>query len=244
MKMDLIRFLWVMLAVVVATAASGQETVNVYSRGVSAEANLAAIATMSPYGVGGMGFDERYEGLKGSPRLYDTLYHSVLKVKDRSFQILVDADIDVAAGRLLFRSPSTGQLMSVPTEILEEVILYTKDGQHRYYTTRRLTFVKPEKELRFCQILFEGTHIFIKMPVKIFREADYKNSYSSDRRFDEYETKFRYYVSLDDGRLRQVQLSARELSKLFPGEKEKIKEIFSNSSFSDEERVVALLSNL
>lgn len=242
--MDRIRVFLLAMAVVVSVSVDGQQAANVYGQGVSAKANLAAIATMSPYGVGGMGFDERYEGLKGSPRLYDTLYHSVLKVKDQSFQILVEADIDVAVGRLLFRSPSTGQLMSVPTEILEEVVFFTKDGQHRYYTTRRLNFVKPEKELRFCQILFEGSHIFIKMPVKIFREADYKNLYSTDRRFDEYETKYRYYISRNDGQLTQVQLTVRELSKLFPKEKERIKQIFSTSGFSDEERVIALLAEL
>lgn len=243
--MDWRRLLWVMLAVVVATAASGQESVNVYSRGVSAEANLAAIATMSPYGVGGMGFDERYEGVRGSPRLYDTLYPSLLKVKGQSFHILVDSDIDVATGRLLFRHPVTGQIMSVPTDILEEVIISTKDGEHRYCTTRQLIFDKPVKEMRFCQVLFEGTHLFIKMPVKIFREADYKNSYSSDRRFDEYETKFRYYISLNDGRLTQVQLNTKELSKLFPREKDKIKEIYSSDAFrNDEEKVIALLGEL
>ena len=243
--MNMTRIAVFALAVGMTAATAGQQVTNVYARGVSAEANLAAIASMSPYGVGGMGFDERYEGLKGSPRLYDTLYPSLLKVKGQSFHILVDSDIDIAAGRVLFKHPATGQLMAVPADIIEELLLSTKDGEHRYCTTKQMTFDKPQKELRFCQVLFEGDHLFIKMPVKIFREADYKNSYSSDRRFDEYETKYRYYISRNDGRLTQVQLTARDLSKLFPKEKESVKQIFGAGGFrNDEERVIALLSKL
>jgi hypothetical protein len=221
------------------------QSTNVYSKGVTAQGNITEIANMSPYGVGGMGFDERYEGVKGSPRLYDTLYPSLMKVKTQNFHILVDSDIDVAGNKLVFKHPSTGQLMSIPSEIIEEVIISTKDGDHVIRTTSGMEFEKPVGELRFCQILYDGNYQFIKLPVKIFKEADYKNLYSSDRRYDEFETDYRYYITGKRDQLIQVKLNKKNLEKLFPARKDLINEIIKHGDFSnDEEMVVALLKRL
>jgi hypothetical protein len=240
----LVTITMVLIAMVISHQ-SFTQTANVYAKGVTAQGNIAEIASMHPYGVGGMGFDERYEGVKGSPRLYDTLYPSLLRVKDQTFHVLVDSDIDVAANKLIFRHPSTGQLMSIPSEIITQVIISTKDGDHVIRTTSGMDFEKPLGELRFCQILYDGHYKFIKLPVKTFKESDYKNLYSADRRYDEYETSHRYYITGKGEKLIQVKLNKKSLQKLFPASKELINEVINTQSFSnDEEMVVALLKQL
>ena len=80
------------------------------------------------------------------------------------------------------------------------------------------------------------------MPVKIFTEANYKGAYAPDRRYDEYETKYRYYIFGPDNTFHQIQLNRKSLVKLFPEKKEIIdKAIGSKTYENDEEMVIAVL---
>ncbi len=42
-----------------------------YQTGITADQNLKAIGNLAPYSTGGLGFDTRYEGTKGSPYLLE-----------------------------------------------------------------------------------------------------------------------------------------------------------------------------
>jgi len=47
------------------------QSASTYQGGINGEANLQAIANLSPNSAGAVGFDTRYEGVKGSTRLFD-----------------------------------------------------------------------------------------------------------------------------------------------------------------------------
>ena len=63
------------------------QVTSIYQKGLSAEQNLNAIRNITPYSIGGVGFDTRYEGIKGSPRLFDTLLPSFLNVKGQDYYL-------------------------------------------------------------------------------------------------------------------------------------------------------------
>ena len=95
---------------------------NVYQKGLSAEQNLNAIRDLAPYSNGGVGFDTRYEGIKGSPRLFDTLLPSFLNVKGQDYYLQLRTDIDVVQNALLFLHPKTGKLLALPADMVNEVV--------------------------------------------------------------------------------------------------------------------------
>jgi hypothetical protein len=216
---------------------------NPYQKGLSAEQNLNAITNLSANTSGGMGFDSRYEGVKGSPRLFDTLYPSLLKVKGQDYYIKLESDIDVFHNRLIFIHPKTKKLLSIPSEIVTEVVISPGGNDQLYRTSAGMKFDKEIKGQKFCQILRDGEYQFIKMAEKTFNEADYKGLYSVDRRFDEYETKYRYYLMGKDSVLHQIQLTRKALTKLYPDKKNKIDMVFNSDSFkNDEDRVLSVLN--
>ena len=55
-------------------------------------------------------------------------------------------------------------------------------------------FFKGSDDQKFYQVLMDGKYQFIKITSKKFIEADYKGVYTADRRYDEYETRFKYYI--------------------------------------------------
>jgi len=216
-----------------------------YQKGITAEQNLKDVIGLTPYSTGGMGFDTRYEGIKGSPRIYDTLLSSYLKINGKEEYLKLATDIDAVSNTLLFNHPKTGKLLGIPASMVSEVVI-NKDGKDLIYRTDEgRKFDKSVKDNKFFQVLLEIPYLFIKMPVKTFTEADYKGAYSSDRRYDEYETIYRYYILTSNGTYHKIQLSKKSLVKLFPSKKDLINNFPVDGSYAnDEEMIKAIIGKL
>ena len=184
----------------------------------------------------------RYEGVKGSPRLYDTLVTSFLNVRGQDYYIQLKSDIDLVNNTLLFLHPRSGSLTQIPSEIVNEVVI-NKDGKELTYRTFEGSILDRDlKEKKFCQLLMEKPVIFLKLPVKKMVEASYKGAYSPDRRYDEFITFNRYYIMGSDSIFHQLQLSKKSLLKLFPDRKSLIEEGFGNTNKgTDEEIIISIL---
>jgi hypothetical protein len=136
-------------------------------------------------------------------------------------------------------------MIAIPSDMVNEVVITSGGKDMIFRTTGGKTFEKEIKEQKFFQVLAEGTYPFIKMPVKIFTEANYKAVYGPDRRYDEYETKYRYYIFSPDNTFHQVQLNRKALVKLFPDKKEIIDKALGSKTFNnDEEKIITVLEML
>lgn len=218
---------------------------NSSQKGITAEKNLNNILNLAPYSVGSVGFDNRYEGIKGSTRLFDKLLPSYLKIKGTDSYIQLDTDIDLVNNSLLFLHPKTGALLSLPSDIVSEVIIDSSDKELIFRTSAGKRFEKALKEKKFFQVLKDEPFQFIKMPVKTFTEADFKGAYSTNRRYDEYETIYRYYIFCADNTFHQLQLNRKSLIKLFPDKKELINNIIGSKVYdNDEDMVLSVLEKL
>jgi len=215
----------------------------VYQRGLSAEENLKAIANLGPYSVGGIGFDNRYEGVKGSPRMLDTLLPSFLRLSGQNYYIQLETDIDLMNNTVIYLQPTSRKLLIIPIDVISELII-NKDGKELLFrTTIGKVFEKEIKPPRFCHVLNDGQYQFIKIPIKIFVEADYKNAYSADRRYDEYQTKDKYYLIGSDNIFHQIQLNKKSVSKLYPDKKYLVDQSENEESFpGKEEMIISILS--
>ena len=217
------------------------QAASTYQGGINGEANLQAIANLSPNSAGAVGFDTRYEGVKGSVRLFDSLLTSFLLVKGRDKYIEFLSDIDVVNNNILFTHPKNMQLMELPSDDVKELIIEKEGKELKFTTTKGVTFKKALKENKFCQILVEEPYQFIKIPGKLFIEANFKGPYSVDRRYDEYRPDDKYYIEDKNNVFHQVQLNKRSLTKMFPEKKELINSSFEDNSVEDSEEIVVSL---
>jgi hypothetical protein len=225
-------------------AVYAQET-KIFQQGITAEQNLKAIVNVTPYSPGGTGFDTRYEGIKGSPRLNDTLCTSILKIKGQKDYFELETDIDLVSNSLIFSYPRGSKLQSIPSNMVTEVIITNKGKDFLYRTEEGNKFDKSEKDNKFYQVLTDTPYLFIKMPVKTFTNADFKGAYSIDRRYDEYSTILRYYVMTPDKVYHKIQLTRKSLAKVFPAKKDFINKFPDDASYAnDEELIMAIIGKL
>ena len=210
-------------------------------RYLTSEENLRAIANLSPNSPGGYGFDNRYEGVKGTPRLLDTLLTSFVQVQGQDYRIEILSDIDVVNNALVYQHPRTKLLYTISADVITELV-YDKEGKSLVFrTTTGKKFDREMKESKFYQVLKDNDYQFIKMPIKTFVEANYKGAYSADRRYDEYVPDSRYYIMGTDDTFHQVKLTRKSLSKLFPEKKKLIDESFAEDTDDDKEDLVISL---
>jgi hypothetical protein len=238
-KLSIILFL-----ILITVKVYSQEN-KLYQTGLTAEQNLNAIGNLTPYTSGGMGFDSRYEGIKGSPRLFDTLMPSLLNLKGQDYYIKLATNIDLPTNSLIFMNPKNSKLFSIPSGIIKEVKINWKGKEMVFRTASGNKFVKDFKEHRFFQVLKEGQYQFIKIPIKKLIEADYKAVYGTDRRYDEYTTYYKYYIIDADSTFHQIQLTRKSLIKMFPDKKELINNAFEAKSYdNNEDMVINFLNKL
>jgi hypothetical protein len=215
-----------------------------YQSGIVGEKNLQAAANLSPYSTGAVGFDLRYEGVKGTTRLFDTLITSSLLLKNQTDYIMFKGDIDVVNNSLIFIKAGTGELMEISSDNVVEMRVNIDNKDLIYRTAGELTFEKEIGENKFYQVLKEGPNMFICIPEKKFVEADYNRIYGPDRRYDEFKLNNKYYIQDSDNVLCRVQLSEKSLAKMFPDKKELIKKVFKEDYYIDDEaRVISILEN-
>ncbi len=208
-----------------------------YQAGITGQRNLQDIANLAPY-TGAMGFDKRYEGVKGSTRLFDTLVTSAILVRGQDKYIKLQSDIDVVNNSLVFMHSGKGALMEIPSDTIAELYVFRDDKPMFYRTTRDIKLDKEVEGDKFYQVLKKGPDTFIKIPEKKFVEADYKRVFSPDIRYDEFKPVSKYYIKGPDSIYHRVQLNKKSLEKMFPDKKELIEKGFEGKFESDAEMAV------
>ena len=203
--------------------------------------SLNAVASLSGLTTA-VGFDTRYQGVKGTTRLFDTLMASSLLIRGEDQYIGLESDIDVVRNALLFVKSSSGELMEILSDHITELIVHKEGEDLVYRTTSGISFEKNIPENKFYQVLKEGPYQFIKIPEKEFVEADYKRVYSPDRRYDEYKPVNKYYIEGSDRIFHRVQLTKKSLVKMFPEKKELIERGLEDKSKDNAE--IAVISIL
>jgi hypothetical protein len=216
-----------------------------YKAGVDAEDNLNRIVNLTPTGTGGLGFDTRFEGVKGSPMLFEKLIPAFLKISGSDEYLKLNLDIDVYQNRVIFSHPKTGKQLSITSVYVTEIILRQDTSEKVFNTTSKFKFEKESKEIRFLQVLNGPPYQILKMPVKELIEANYKNAYSAGIKYDEFVTGYKYFIMGDDGIFHPLKLNVKALTKLFPAKKSQIESLVTQAGAkSDEELILYLIGRL
>ena len=233
------KYLFVVMVLLPALPLISQKSAAYQTAAVN-ETNLKAVMSISPYSTA-LGFDNRYLGVKGSPRLMDTLAPSLVLLKGQNIYYEMETDIDVVRNSVLFMGFSGGELREIPAENITEVIIRRNGRDMIFRPSGSLSFDRKPDGNKFYTVLKPGQNEFIKIPDKEFKEADYQRLYSPDIRYDEYRKSDKYYILGTDSVYHRVQLTRKSIGKLFPDRKQIISELFNEKESANPEADVSML---
>lgn len=183
-------------------------------QGARAEQNLQAIG--DPNNLTGVvqTYDNRYEGIKGSPYFLPQWGKGKIAA-GKTIYDNIDMNYNVYENNIIYRRKDGSPYILGPDQI-EYFELQDSTGQRSYTFKRLPALAAQDAKLasQFGVVLFEGkVTSFIAMPEKSILKADYKGGYSSGRNYDEFLTGQSYYLVGPGSAVQKVKLSKRNLLK-------------------------------
>lgn len=188
--------------------------------------------------------DHRYEGLRGTPYFLPEWNKGQIEMVSGQSYTEVPIKFDAFRQHLiLLRSWVGGDSIIVNADQVKSFQL-RNNGQS--YLFKRFPAVKMGDETLkegYFMVLYEGKSSLLKRVVKTFKQADYKNPYSNDIRYDEFKLTSSYYLLNPDQTLVKVKLSDKALIEALSSHKGELKAFVKqeNLTFRTENDAIQLV---
>jgi len=207
--------------------------------GYEAKENLRELGSLS--GTGSVKtFDNRYEGTKGTPYVFETWFPGEIYLKSKKKVLVKEMNYNCYDNELVFMDPATS--------VIRLINRYTVDFYYILNGNDTLLFVpiEPENdgEFLFAQVLYKGGSMVYKHYQKEFVRANYEGGYSADRKYDQFADKSTLYISRqNDEMYYKVKKSKKQILEAFPGVEDEISSYIKAEKIDlkDEKDVVKLL---
>ena len=213
------------------------------------EQNLRTLGNLTPYSAGALGFDNRYEGIEGTPLLFDNWRTgSILFVKQDTFGAPLKINVDLITQVIMvqLQNGSIGEISGAYVQAIK--VVEPGRSQSRKYIVAREGDIEGMRSVRpkFYEALHQGEFTFLKSVQKKFEKANYTGAYSPDKRSDSFRTDIVYWLQTLGNKPEKVALKRKDIEKVMPNYLEAIKRIAKEQKlgFAREEDIVQLLEFL
>ena len=217
------------------TTSKTQVTTNPINRrnGYETYQTLNQIVGSGPYTMINT-IDHRYEGLRGSPYFLPEWNKGQIEMETGKHYQDVPIKFNAYRQQLILLRPQVGNdSIIVNTSQVKSFQFGSSDGQ--FYLFRRYPAAKTGDETLkqgYFMVLYQGKSSLLKRVTKAFKQADYKNPYSSDIRYDEFQDTFSYYLLKADQTLTKVKLSDKALIEAFGDHKDELKAVAKQNNLT------------
>ena len=183
-----------------------------------AKENLRELGSMD--GTGNVRtFDTRYEGVKGTPYVFEEFHPGEVYLKTKNKVAVQDLNYNCFENEIVYMDPAT-KVIRIMNRF--QVDLFTiRDGD------RVLTFVpvklEDDAETIFAEVLYNIGSIVYKVYEKEWLNANYEGGYSADRRYDQFVDKYDlYFMKKGEKVLYKARNSKKQVIAAFPDHEKEI----------------------
>ena len=213
-----------------------------------AEQNIRSMTNLVN-GPGALGFDERYEGSKGTPYLFDqwrTAKAKMYGLDTFSAEIKMNVDLIRQLMTIQLRDGTTGYIspFNIRSLIIEE-----PGGIKSQWVIRPEYQVEGGKneQPKFYEVLHQGDdYTLLKETKKLLIKATFQQPYSVSRNYDEFVTEYHYWLKEGDAPFNKVTLRKKVLEKALSEKETSVRQIAKtqNIDVREEAGIVRLLEFL
>lgn len=196
------------------------------------EQELRTLGNITPYSPGVTGFDNRYEGVKGTPYWYDNWQSGYVVVQGKGkLEKSIPLQLDAYNHMIYFRIEDkvAGFL---PAKSVQSVIL--DDGSVWQSFPEAMVAGNKSEKWKFYRVLHQGDYLLLGSADKILKKADYQGAYSADRRYDEFLVEEGYFLSADQKSFEKIKLKTKQIPKFFPGREATVERLIKKQGWDTE----------
>lgn len=179
-------------------------------------------------------FDNRYEGIKGSPFLFDVWTTGrIVDSKGQEYQNL-SVKYDAYKNEILVNTQSRG------TFYLNKNFakaFYMKDpSTAKWLKFIPITVPDDQQETPYYLELFSGKTTLLEQFHITLIKADFQGAYSQDRRYDEFQKSSVFYLKGPNDTLTKIKTTRNGLAKSFPNHNDEIKNYIRANNINPDDR--------
>lgn len=209
---------------------------------VASEENLQRISKMSgPIYTTRM--DELYEGVKGTPYLFNEWKSGNIYLKDNKLIKNVKIKYNIYTDDLLYLNSTSGDSLIINRSMINKFEI--SDDQPDDLVLMEDINLKPDKSDKgtFVRVLYNGRSKFILKYNKMFIPANYKGAYATGNKYDEYTEKQQYYLITGTDNITKTRLNKKFIIKVLSDREDKIKGFIreKNLTMDNEDDIVSVL---
>lgn len=197
--------------------------------GLDAERNLQALRSQT--GAMVQIYDNRYEGVKGTPFFNEEWSKTTITAGNTLFSNL-DVKYDVLENKILYRDREGKDFVLQPYKVDSFVLTDNKTKQE--YSFRKFPALAAQDELlakRFSVVLYDGKQVqLVMVPEKHLAKADYKGAYNSGNKYDEFINLETFYFIGPGNKVSKTKLNKKNLLKVLPDKQDKVQEFISTNN--------------
>ncbi len=206
--------------------------------------NINTLGSLNANDVGARGFDDRYEGVKGSPLLFEDYLNGqiILERNMKVENILVNPNN--YENICLYKDKKSGAIYNIDNSKISKI--FVDDLKIIFVKISSNNFDSYVKENSIFQLLHSDSMADIVKLSKIsLKKAQYKGAYSVDVRYDEFIKKDFFYFKYNTDKFQKITIKKQSFIKIFPNKKSEIKTAFKNrKEKSDNKFIIYLFSIL
>ncbi|UXE66938.1 MAG: hypothetical protein KA713_21330 [Chryseotalea sp. WA131a] len=201
----------------------------VFGQGVESQTNINQLgATNDPTQMVRQ-FDNRYQGIKGSPLFWDGYVSGVLKFKDGRIYRVKSLNYDLVDDSFIYKLESDNRVL-----VLKNAETFKADSSlcpEDFCFFKRFDFSNSEAPSGYFAVLAEGRNFFLCKISKTILKADFKGAYSANQNMDRFIEERRFYIVDPDGKISLFKNSQKSVTELFPLNKNLIKDLISKNNY-------------
>ena len=186
-------------------------------------------------------FDNRYEGVKGTPYIFEEWYPGEIFLSSRQKVAIGQMNYNCFENEIVYKEPGS-DVVRVMNRYKVDLFQVNQGGEKLNFVPLKL---KENEEAIFVQVLYDQASRVYKFYQKEFLKANYEGGYSADRKYDEFVDKYDLLLMKEgESTIYKLKNSKKYVISLFP---EKEKEISSyikqnNLDLKDAESIVKLMA--
>jgi hypothetical protein len=155
------------------------------------------------------GFDNRYEGMRGSPYLLPYWCNADVQLASGKTQPDVPVKLDVYSDWLVMRRQRGDSAVVDPAQVKGFVLKDATAGRDRTFVKTAVKTDNGAVRNEFMEVIHEGkTALLVRYDRRILK-ANYQGGYNADRRYDELLPEESHYLRKPDGTLAKLKLNRK-----------------------------------
>lgn len=189
---------------------------------VGTEENLMRIATQAGT-IFTTNMDELYEGVKGTPYLYDEWKPGNIYLTDSTFIKDVKIKYNVYTDDLLYLNSTSGDSLIINRNMIWKFEI--TDTPSDDIVLMEEMDLKPGKTDKkgFVRLIYDGRTKLILKYNKTFIRANYKGAYAAGNKYDEYTDDYQYYIIKSTNTPVRIKLNKNSVVKALSDKEEKVR---------------------